>query len=833
MVLCMICISHNPIMKQDGDPPVMSKEHLEEFKRKFMFQRFKLETPLLMAPNECYSVSDGTNVLYTIDKNYGSPVNQVGGTGVCCIEAVTTSVDGLTIYGFNNADWGTIDYNTGAFTYIGSVGTGDGAQGTVTMDDVDGVAIDGRTLEYFGSDRQNDGAPDDLLFQFDPATGNIIEDAFGPGIDYVVINTSSLPVSPILYDIDDMGIDPLDGQIYGVANTAGSNDRLVRIDRTDGTVTDVGRITYNGTPLNDIESMSFSNDGTLFITSAATNHFYSMDKADATCTQLGQFPSGSDFEGIACLTDGENVISGTTFFDYDYSTTYNAGDSPSANELVRLYEDINNNNVIDGGDELLQTQATDVSGNYSFSIAIEGSFLVSFVNSGYVMTTTTYYDIDFVGVGNTDSGNDFGFVCDRPVAANDYESTAAATAVAVDVLDNDYACEGLDPSSVTNSGVQAPLYGSITGINSSTGEITYTPDAGFTGQDSFQYIVCDLAPVSLCDTAMVYITVLCSGSAGQNDITGSVFNDINQDGIYDFAESGEPSITIYLYEDNAPQDGSPDGAPVQTTTTNGSGNYTFTVYDDYLDTLTGVYYMSGGEDDAREKANGDTENDKPDHKISKGGDDAINGFRFNNITIPSNSNIINAYITGTSKDDKSNQLAAARFWAQDDTATPSGFADCGGGCSDITSRSTTSNFVDWNPIGGWVKDNLYSTPDLSTIVQEVINDVGGISSGSMVFVTQSLGPDYEERKWKSYDDKPNESPYLTVQYTVEIASQYNYIVAIETSDLDASAVLSTASSYNIQFTSNGSSACDNDFGFYLPSCQLIFTNGFIRYNRVE
>jgi gliding motility-associated-like protein len=40
------------------------------------------------------------------------------------------------------------------------------------------------------------------------------------------------------------------------------------------------------------------------------------------------------------------------------------------------------------------------------------------------------------------------------------------------------------------------------------GTITYTPDQGFTGIDSFTYQICDDGIPSLCDTAVVYVTVI-------------------------------------------------------------------------------------------------------------------------------------------------------------------------------------------------------------------------------------------------------------------------------------------------------------------------------------
>jgi len=47
--------------------------------------------------------------------------------------------------------------------------------------------------------------------------------------------------------------------------------------------------------------------------------------------------------------------------------------------------------------------------------------------------------------------------------------------------------------------------GTITGLNSATGELTYTPDADYHGPDSFTFEACD--PDGLCDTGVVTITV--------------------------------------------------------------------------------------------------------------------------------------------------------------------------------------------------------------------------------------------------------------------------------------------------------------------------------------
>jgi ELWxxDGT repeat protein len=83
------------------------------------------------------------------------------------------------------------------------------------------------------------------------------------------------------------------------------------------------------------------------------------------------------------------------------------------------------------------------------------------------------------------------FVIDElsPNTAPDGASTSADTAVTIDVLANDGSLAStLMPSSVAIS--IAPQNGS-TSIDPSTGKITYTPTKGFSGTDTFAYIVMD------------------------------------------------------------------------------------------------------------------------------------------------------------------------------------------------------------------------------------------------------------------------------------------------------------------------------------------------------
>ncbi|WP_354529251.1 Ig-like domain-containing protein [Nakamurella sp. UYEF19] len=93
-------------------------------------------------------------------------------------------------------------------------------------------------------------------------------------------------------------------------------------------------------------------------------------------------------------------------------------------------------------------------------------------------------------------------------AVNDSGSTMPVTPVTTNVLANDTVSAGgaaLNPASVT---VQTPAGHGTTSVNTTTGAVTYTPAAGFSGVDTYTYRVCDSStPTPLCGTATVTITV--------------------------------------------------------------------------------------------------------------------------------------------------------------------------------------------------------------------------------------------------------------------------------------------------------------------------------------
>ncbi|MDF1865365.1 MAG: cadherin-like domain-containing protein, partial [Saprospiraceae bacterium] len=96
---------------------------------------------------------------------------------------------------------------------------------------------------------------------------------------------------------------------------------------------------------------------------------------------------------------------------------------------------------------------------------------------------------------------------DPPIAIFDRDTTTEDTPVDIDVIANDSDIDGnIDPATVV---VTDPPSNGTTSVNTTTGEITYTPDPNFNGLDTLIYTVCDDGtPLpSQCDTAIVYLVI--------------------------------------------------------------------------------------------------------------------------------------------------------------------------------------------------------------------------------------------------------------------------------------------------------------------------------------
>lgn len=257
----------------------------------------------------CYGVADNGGVfgqedaLVTLDRNTGI-TTLIGRTGTNNIEAIAFAPGGGNLYAANAGRLGILSLTTGAFTQVGSsFGTGSGAIGDVSFSDVDGLSYDAGSGILYGTHRL-DGADRDLLIQIDRTTGAHVPDAFGPGVDYVVIDGPG-----VLGDVDDIAVDPITGVMYGGSNDGGVGGVLITINKSTGAGAAVAAF-----GVDDIEGFAYFNDGQLYGSTgkdgndpSTRNQLYRINETTAVATLVAPFSDFRDYEALDCLTGPTSV----------------------------------------------------------------------------------------------------------------------------------------------------------------------------------------------------------------------------------------------------------------------------------------------------------------------------------------------------------------------------------------------------------------------------------------------------------------------------------------------------------------------------------------------
>lgn len=137
------------------------------------------------------------------------------------------------------------------------------------------------------------------------------------------------------------------------------------------------------------------------------------------------------------------------------------------------------------------------------------------------------------------------------------------------------------------------------------------------------------------------------------------------------------------------------------------------------------------------------------------------GFRFVNVAIPRGAIIESAIWQGYQTREG---RGAPTFKIQGEAAFSA--STFNGTCADWDSRPKTNAVVDWSPPQD--QDQWHSSPDLKTIIQEIVNQSKWGSGNSLVIFIQWNGIDAagNYRTWKSYEDDPNYAPKLQISYVV-------------------------------------------------------------------
>jgi len=159
------------------------------------------------------------------------------------------------------------------------------------------------------------------------------------------------------------------------------------------------------------------------------------------------------------------------------------------------------------------------------------------------------------------------------------------------------------------------------------------------------------------------------------------------------------------------------------------------------------------------------------------------GMRFTSVDIPQGATINTAKITFRCGYATSGTVCRTRFRGEDidDAAAFSTQANYLG-------RDRTSAYVDWDGIPAWIVDTNYESPEIKTVVQEIVNRGSWASGNDMVI----FWDDHEDRsdhnnaceRWaRSYDGSTTYAPKIHIEYTEGGAAlEKNLIDAVAIAD---------------------------------------------------
>jgi type IV pilus assembly protein PilY1 len=167
------------------------------------------------------------------------------------------------------------------------------------------------------------------------------------------------------------------------------------------------------------------------------------------------------------------------------------------------------------------------------------------------------------------------------------------------------------------------------------------------------------------------------------------------------------------------------------------------------------YRVSSGSDDAEESASGAMSLSSSDLELVRDGSDQKVGIRFRNIKIAQGSTIISAYIEFT-VDETTSQVTSLTLKGHDvDDSSTFTSAD-----NDISNRNTTTAAVNWNNIESWdLQQVKKQTPDLTSILQEIVDRGGWETGNSISFIISGSG----KRVVESNNGSAGEAPRLVIR----------------------------------------------------------------------
>ncbi len=136
------------------------------------------------------------------------------------------------------------------------------------------------------------------------------------------------------------------------------------------------------------------------------------------------------------------------------------------------------------------------------------------------------------------------------------------------------------------------------------------------------------------------------------------------------------------------------------------------------------------------------------------------GLRFTDVGVPQGAKVLSArldFVSGEVATETANLIIQA-----EDTDSA---AEYTGDVGNLSSRKSLTSKVYWSSVRPWTTQNaVYSSPDLTEIVQKVINRSGWCGGNNAMSFIISADDNESLRNAKAFDEEPGKAPILHVEY---------------------------------------------------------------------
>ena len=435
---------------------------------------------------------------------------------------VDSVLDSAIIAIVNGPSNGTIDLINGSITYTPDQGFSGSDSFTYTVQDLEGAISLNAATATINVDSVNDapvatddtattnedtpvtidvlGNDTDVDSALDPASVTVVDEPDNGSFN--IETDGSITYTP---DLDFSGEDSFTytvADVEGLASNSATvaitvdpvNDAPVAIDDTDTTNEDTSvTIDVLG---NDTDVDSALDPASVTVDNGPSNGNFTIDSTNGSIT----YTPDQDFFGNDSFTyivaDVEGLLSNsatvTITVDPVNDGPVATDDTATTNEDTSVTIDILGNDTdVDSALDPASVTVVEQPDNGSFNIETDGSITYTPELDFFGNDSFTYTVADVEGLLSNSATVTITVdpVNDAPVAIDDTATTDEDVAVTIDVLANDGDLDGtLDLSGV--SIVDNANNGDLQ-VDPTTGAITYTPDQGFSGNDSFTYTVAD------------------------------------------------------------------------------------------------------------------------------------------------------------------------------------------------------------------------------------------------------------------------------------------------------------------------------------------------------